>query len=343
MPTEYGLYQHVVPPLIYMFLGTCKENSVGSHALISLVFSQVLTTMMTAEELADPAIVAQVATALTMLIGLFMIGLYVLRMSWISTFLADPAVTGFFAGMVVMTVLGQVASVLQLKTLPDDSFTVILERIFGHLPETNVCSLVIGVVAMLLLVLLDRLNARCKLSFPIPRQLIVIILGTIISFAADLHGRFELKIIGAITSGFPRPSIPSLDRFSSMILPAVTLTLIVFVNTVSIAKTMSTAHGYEAPASQEMLALGVSSLVGSWFRAFAPAGALSRSLLNNSIGSASSLWNLVSIVFVVIILVAASSLLEALPNAVLAAIIIEAHLKFFLKFQEIVDLWRFYW
>jgi hypothetical protein len=98
MPTVYGLYQHVFPPLIYMFLGTCKENSVGSHALISLVFSQVLTTMMTSQELSDPTLVAEVATALTMLIGLFMIGLYVLRMSWIATFLADPAVTGFFAG-----------------------------------------------------------------------------------------------------------------------------------------------------------------------------------------------------------------------------------------------------
>jgi MFS superfamily sulfate permease-like transporter len=152
--------------------------------------------------------------------------------------------------MVVMTVLGQVASVLQLKTQPDDTFTTILERIFGHLPETNVCSLIIGVLSMAALIGLDQVNQRNKLTFPIPRQLVIIIVVTLISFLADLNGKFELKVIGAIKSGFPEPAIPSLSRFSSMILPAATLTLIVFVNTVSIAKTMSTAHGYEAPAAQ---------------------------------------------------------------------------------------------
>jgi SulP family sulfate permease len=203
------------------------------------------------------------------------------------------------------------------------------------LGETNLVDLAIGVLGILLIV------AFKKWSKKIPSILLVVIFGILAVYFLNLED-YGVKIVGTIPTGLPSFQIPDISLENALnIWPiALTLALVGYLETISIGKALEEKEGVETiDSNQELVALGASNIVGSFFQSYGATASFSRSAINFESGVKTNLAAIFAVILVVLTLLFLTPLFYYLPNAVLASIIMVSVFKL-IDFSYAKNLWK---
>ncbi|XP_032174846.1 solute carrier family 26 member 6 isoform X2 [Mustela erminea] len=356
LPPVFGLYSSFYPVFVYFLFGTSRHISVGTFAVMSVMVGSVTESLApdenflqgvnaTVDEVTRDHVRVQLASTLSVLVGLFQVGLGLVRFGFVVTYLSEPLVRGYTTAASVQVFVSQLKYVfgLQLNSHsgPLSLIYTVLE-VCSLLPRsvvgTVVTALVSGVVLVLLKLLSDKLHRY--LPMPIPGELLTLIGATGISYGVGLKSRFGVDVVGDIPAGLLPPAAPSPQLFASLVGYAFTIAVVGFAIAISLGKIFALRHGYRVDSNQELVALGLSNLIGGIFQCFPVSCSMSRSLVQEGSGGNTQVAGAVSSLFILIIIVKLGELFRDLPKAVLAAAII-VNLKGMLKqFTDIPSLWK---
>ncbi|KAM4721905.1 solute carrier family 26 member 6-like [Rhinophrynus dorsalis] len=357
VPPVFGLYSSFFPVILYCIFGTSRHISAGTFAVISVMVGSVTESLVPTENFMLPGnesivdIVArdnarvEVASALTLLAGIFQIMLGLVQFGFVVTYLSDPLIRGYTSAAAIHVTVSQLKSILGVqisqRSQPLSLIYTIVE-ICSKLPQTNVASLLTGLIAIAVLLVVKLLNEKyiAKIRMPIPIELITLVVATGISYGVNLNEKYGVDIVGDIPAGMKAPILPKADLFAKVVGNAFAIAVVVYAFTISVAKMFAVKHGYNVDSNQELIALGLSNFVGSFFQCFTIGTAMSRSLVQESTGGNSQVAGAVSCLVILIIILKAGELFESLPKAILSAVVVVNLKGIFKQFTDIPVLWR---
>ena len=313
LPPVYGLYAAFLPVLIYMFLGTSRKIGVGPVAMDSLLVAAGLGTLSISgpeQYIAMVAVLAFVVGAIQLILGL-------LRMGFLVNFLSKPVISGFTSAAAIIIILSQLKHLLGTTAPSSSTFHKLVVDNFRYASDVNPYTLLIGSLGVLLILGFRKWSQR------IPGILIVVVLAMVAAYVFKL-GDYGVALVGTVPSGLPNFVMPDLQWESlEQLWPiALALALVGYLEAISIGKALEVKSGEETiDPNQELLALGSSNIVGSFFQAFPVTASFSRSAINHQSGAKTNLAALFSVVLVVLTLLFLTPIFKFMPNAVLASII----------------------
>ncbi|MEO9892268.1 solute carrier family 26 protein [Aurantibacter sp.] len=313
LPPVYGLYASLFPLFIYTFLGTSRQLAIGPVAMDSLLVAASLGA------LAINGIENYIAMAifLAFLVGSIQLLLGVFRMGFLVNFLSKPVISGFTSGAALIIIFSQVKHILGTDVENSPQFFELVGNVFSKIDQTNIYDLVIGLSAIILIVLLKKWNKR------IPAILLAVVVGVLLVYSLhlDVNG---IKIVGAIPTGLPSFNIPqiSFENIISMWPIALTIALVGYLEAISIGTALEEKNNdNNLDANQELVAIGASNLVGSFFQSYPVTASFSRSAISGEAGGKTNLSGFFTMILVVVTLFFLAPLFYYLPKAVLGAII----------------------
>lgn len=360
VPPVYGLYSSLFPVLLYFLFGTSRHISVGTMAIISIMIGAVVerqsadfvtqlpTNSSTQAEIDSERVNfhVDIATSVTLLIGLIQLAMFTLRLGILATFMSMSFIGGFMTGAAFHIATSQVPFMLGITIPRQLGIFRLLKNwywICRTLPDTNMADLIISIICVVVLlgckeIINDKL--KHKLKIPIPAELLVVVVGTMVSYFAEMTRRYDVKIVQDIPLGLPKPRLPSLHNSSSYIMDAVAMAVVSYAVSMSLSKAMSHKHHYVIDQNQELLAHGVMHSVGACFASFGGAAAPPRTLVHDSSGGKTQLASLVSAAILLLVCLALGPLFEALPYSVLGSICTIAIVPLFKQFVELPTYWK---
>ncbi|XP_074053974.1 solute carrier family 26 member 6 isoform X2 [Macrotis lagotis] len=356
LPPVFGLYSSFYPVFIYFLFGTSRHISVGTFAVMSVMVGSVTEALApndaflipgnnTVNVTARDTTRVKVASALSLLVGVFQIGLGLIQFGFVVNYLSEPLVRGYTTAASIQVLVSQLKHVFGLKTEdysgPLSLIYVVLD-ICWKLPQSNVGTIVTAFVASILLVAMKMINQKLgrKLPMPIPGELIMLIGATAISYGVGLKDKFDVGIVGYIPAGLEPPRLPDHHLFEKILGNAFAIAVVGFAIAISLGKIFGMKHGYEVDNNQELIALGLSNFIGSFFHCFPISCSMSRSLVQEGSGGNTQIAGAVSSLLILIVIVKLGELFYDLPKAILATIIIVNLKGMFFQFSDICYLWK---
>ncbi|XP_078517907.1 solute carrier family 26 member 6-like [Lissotriton helveticus] len=356
VPAVFGLYSSFYPVLLYSIFGTSRHISAGTFSIIAVMIGSVTESMAPNENfmLPDNETVLDVAArdqarvdisvALNFLVGIFQIVLGLLQFGFVVTYLSEPLVRGYTTAASIHVTVSQMKNLFGLRLSQTNQplsliYTII--TICSKLPQTNLGTLVVSLVALVTLFGVKFLNQKfsSKLKMPIPIELIVLFVATGISYGAQLHAQFGIAIVGDIPVGMRPPSVPDSSLFGSLVGNAFAVAVVTYAFTISVCKMFSMKHAYKVDSNQELIALGLCNLFGSFFQCFTIGTAMSRSLVQENTGGNTQLVGIIASLVILAIILKAGELFVHLPKAVLSAIVIANLQGMYKQFADIQLYW----
>lgn len=362
VPPVVGIYMAFFPVLVYFLFGTSKHVSMGTFAVVCLMTGKTVmsfsmpyndsvnmnTTDVISEHFGESSVYTpiQVATAVTLMVGIFQIVMYTFRLGIISTLLSETLVNSFTTGAAVYVLISQLKDLLGLK-LPRQKgyfklvFTLI--DIVKEIPNTNLASLVVSIITIFLLTcnnefLKPWVSKRCNI--PIPIELIAVVSGTLASKHLSLPETYNITAVGHIPTGFPTPEVPTLELLHLVAVDSIAITMVSYTITISMALIFAQKLSYEIDSNQELLAMGVSNIVGSFFSCMPVSASLSRSLIQQTVGGRTQIASIISCLILLTILLWIGPFFEPLPRCVLASIIVVALKGMFMQVNQLAKFWK---
>lgn len=345
----YGIYTNFFCSIIYVAMATSRHNSVGSFGVLCLMIGQSVNRHLQLagyDDNTDSLLVGNatssgngtgtcdrscyaitVALTLSFLVGLYQILLGVLQLGFLSVYLSEPLLSGFVAGSSLTIITSQMKYLLGLNIPRHEgvgSFILTWVDLFRYIPNTNICDLVTSLVALAIIIPVKMINDRYKdkMKAPVPIELLVVIIATVVSYYFKFEERYKSSVCGAIPTGFRKPTLPDTKLFSSLAVDALPIAIIGFAMTVSLAEIFGKKHGYTVRANQEMIAIGMCNLVPSFFYCFASSAALTKTLLKESTGTQTQLSSLVTSLVLLLVLLWIAPLFYSLQTAILGVVTI---------------------
>ncbi|WP_378188418.1 SulP family inorganic anion transporter [Aquimarina sp. W85] len=314
VPPIYGLYTCVIPLIVYALLGTSRQLSIGPVAITAILIMSGISQI--AVPFSDSFINLVILTGL--LIGILQVLMSIFKMGFLTNLISQPVISGFISAAALIIIVSQVKAAFGL-TMPrySQSYEVILHLV-RHVKESNLYTLLIFLLACISMVILKR----WKKSFP--GALIVLVLGGLVTYGLNLD-RKGVAVIGEVPTGLPSFVMPNFDYQTIIsLLPTVfTVTLIGFIGSIGIAKSFEMkSRDHTVRANQELLALGISKVIGAFFLAVPSSGSYSRSAINNEQGAKTTIASLITVGLIIGSLLFLTPFFFFIPKSVLAAIIV---------------------
>jgi sulfate permease, SulP family len=349
LPPQVGLYASLLPLAVYALLGSSRFLSVGPSALLSLLI--VTQVAAWAEPGSSRYLAFAMATAL--IAGVMQIAMGAARLGMLTNFLSQPVLSGFTSAAACLIALSQVKHLLGVQLPQTEHFHELLAELARAVPQTRWPTLAISIASVLLLLafpyLLPRVLERWK-TFPVALAqslsksgpMIVVIVGTAIVAALKLEERHGVNIIGEIPGGLPKFALPALvaSEFLSLIPLGVTISLVGFLENISIAKSLAAKRRQKVDSNQELIALGAANLAAGVTGGYPVSGSFARSMVNFTAGANTGLASLITVAVIGLSALVLMPLFHHLPQAVLAAIIIIA-VTGLMDFAMPRRLWRY--
>jgi len=326
---QVGIYGYLLGGLGYALLGSSRQLAVGPTSAISLMIAGTVGAMAEG----DAQRYAQIASLVAFTVAGLCLFAWLLRLSALVKLISDSILVGFKAGAGLTIAMTQLPSLFGVKGGGHNFF----ERAFllaGQLGQVQYLVLIVGVVAIGLIVIGERL---------LPGKPVALGVVTLAIIAATALGLPALGVptTGEIPAGLPTLAGPALRlRDVEGIIPlAAGCLLLAYIEGVSAARTFAAKHGYALDPRQELLGIGAANLAAAMGHGYPVAGGLSQSAVNDKAGARTSLALVFASITLALCLLFLTGLLENLPKAVLAAVVLTA-VYGLLDFPALLRMWR---
>ncbi|WP_226662176.1 SulP family inorganic anion transporter [Microbulbifer aggregans] len=345
LPPHVGLYASLLPLIAYAVFGSSSAMSVGPAAVLSLM------TLSALSPLAAPGSQEYIAAAiiLTLLSGLFLFVMGLLKLGLLSNLLSHPVISGFVSGAAALIIVGQLPSLLGVEA-DGGTASVKLLHVLEHLPQAHLPTMVFGVATAVILIFsriwlpmaLFRLGTPKQIARLAAKLMPMLLVLCAIALVHWLKLGDQLKIVGSIPAGLPQLTVPDLNwaLIYKLMLPALIIALLGFVESLSIAQSLAARRGERLNADGELLGLGAANMASAFSGGLPVAGSFSRTAVNAEAGARSPLAGVLSALLMVPILLFLTGMFSELPLTVLAAIIIVAAAGLF-DFKGFIHNWRY--
>ena len=333
LPAEMGLYASILPLVGYAIFGTSRALAVGPVAVVSLMTAAAIGNL----GLTDPATIALAAITLAFLSGAFLMAMGFLRLGFIANFLSHPVIAGFITASGIIIAASQLKHILgvpaQGHTLPE-----VLGSLWQNLGQTNPWAVAIGVSATAFLFwvrkglkpLLLKAGLAPRLADVLTKAgpVAAVVVTILVAWALGLAER-GLDIVGTVPQGIPPLTAPSLDPglVGALIVPAILISIIGFVESVSVAQTLAAKKRQRIVPDQELIGLGASNVAASVTGGYPVTGGFARSVVNFDAGAETPAAGAFTAIGILLAALLLTPLLYFLPKATLAATIIVAVLS----------------
>tara|TARA_R110002050_G_scaffold5040_13_gene23426 strand:- start:9398 stop:11146 length:1749 start_codon:yes stop_codon:yes gene_type:complete len=319
LPPVHGLYASLFPVLVYALLGTSRKIAVGPVAMDSLLVAVGLGTLV----ITGVENYIKMVVVLALMVGVIQFLLGVLRMGFLVNFLSKPVISGFTSAAAIIIVFSQMKHLLGISVVGSNRIYKTVINIFYKLGEINYVDFSIGLVGIALLL------GFKKWAKNIPGILIIVVLGIVAVYFFQLEA-YGIKLVGNVPSGLPSFIMPTLniEDVKQLAPIAIALALVGYLEAISIGKAIEDKTGEDTiKANQELIALGSSNIVGSFFQGYPVTASFSRSAISFDAGTKTNLSAIFSVILVVLTLLFLTPLFKFLPNAILASIIMVSVVK----------------
>jgi SulP family sulfate permease len=329
LPPQVGVYGYLLGGLGYALLGSSRQLAIGPTSAISLMIAGTVGAMADG----DAQRYAQIASLVAFTVAALCLFAWLLRLSALVKLISDSILVGFKAGAGLTIAMTQLPSLFGVKGGGHNFF----DRAWllaGQLGQIHYLILIVGVVAIGLIVFGERLLPGKPVALGVVA--LSIIAATILGLPA-----LGVPITGEIPAGLPSLSGPALRlRDVEGIIPlAGGCLLLAYIEGVSAARTFAAKHGYALDPRQELLGIGAANLAAAMGHGYPVAGGLSQSAVNDKAGARTSLALVFASITLALCLLFLTGLLENLPKAVLAAVVLTA-VYGLLDFPALLRMWR---
>lgn len=333
LPPEAGLYASIAPIILYALFGSSKALAVGPVAVVSLLTASAVG-QVAEQGTADYTIAA---LTLAFLSGGFLLLMGVFRLGFLANFLSHPVIAGFITASGVLIATSQFKHILGVNghghTLPE-----MLSSQATHLGEINWITLVIGGGVIAFLFWVRKQFKPALLKFGTPARLadvltkagpvFAVVASTVAVWAFDL-AEFGVRIVGEVPQSLPPLTLPGFtpDLLGALIVPAILISVIGFVESVSVAQTLAAKKRQRIDPDQELIGLGAANIGAAFTGGYPVTGGFARSVVNFDAGAETPAAGAFTAIGLAIAALALTPLVYYLPNATLAATIIVAVLS----------------
>jgi high affinity sulfate transporter 1 len=328
LPPITGLYTTVVCLVAYALVGPSPILVLGPDSSLGpMIAATILPLAAGSEEMA-----IALAGMLALLVGVITVSAGALKLGFIADLLSSPIRTGYLAGLAIVIFVGQLPKLFGFST--DASGLVAeMQAFLQGLDQTNPWALGIGLASLAIILGLKRLSPTT------PGILIAVVVAIVLSVVLDLAAR-GVEVIGVLPQGFPIPTFPSVPVADLPVLfaAAVGISLVAIGDTISVSGGFSSRAGYEVDGNQELAGIGAANLAAGLFSGFAVSTSGSRTAVAFQSGSKTQLTGLVAAALVLLMLLFVPGLVQAMPQPVLAAVVIAASISLF----DVAELRRLY-
>ena len=360
---QYGLYASFLPVLIGAIMGSSRQLSTGPVAVVSLLTAAALGEIVT-----DPSSYAVYAALLALIVGLFQFSLGILRLGFVINFLSHPVVTGFTNAAAIIIGASQLPKVFGIRVInsndtewvswcqplsfiermenvdssglhticnADQSYETIARLLEAALFYTHLPTLAMALMGVLGIVVLQRFFPR------MPAILTVAVISTAASFLIDYEAMGGAIVNSIDIDGLFSFKIPSFDfnAMGTLFIYAITISLIGFMEAISVAKSMAATTKQRLDVNQELIGQGLSNIASSFFQGYAVSGSFSRSAVNLTAGAVTGFSSVVTAIIVGLTILWLTPLLYHLPQATLAAIILMSVVNL-IHFSPLRHAWK---
>jgi sulfate permease, SulP family len=329
LPPQVGVYGYLLGGLGYALFGSSRQLAIGPTSAISLMVAGSVGAMANG----DPQRYFEIASLAAFTVAGLCFLAWLFRLSALVKLISDSILVGFKIGAGLTIAMTQLPSLFGVAGGGHNFFERIVILV-GQLNQTHFLVLVIGIVAIILLAIGDRLLP----GKPIALGVVAIAIIIASAFALPALG---VPTTGKIPAGLPALSGPALRlRDVEGIVPlAAGCLLLAYIEGVSAARTFAAKHGYTLDPRQEFLGLGFANLFAATGHGYPVAGGLSQSAVNDKAGAQTPLALIIASIALALCLLFLTGFLENLPKAVLAAVVLTAILGLF-DFRALFYMWR---
>ena len=329
LPPEAGLYACLFGGLVFWIFCGSRQTAISVTSAIALVIGSSLGEITGGNTTRFAALAAGTAV----LVSLIAFVAWLAKAGVMVHFISESVMTGFKSGVALFLASTQLPKLFGFHSA-HGSFWENTGFFFKHLSETNSMSILVGGIALALLIL-GKIFLKHK-----PVALFVVIGGIIAASMLSLETR-GVKMIGTVPQGIPPLRVPAVywNDLTDLLPLALACFLLGVVETAAIGRMFAAKHGGRFDANQENLALAASNLFAGLGGGFPVSGGTSQSLVNEEGGARTPLSTALAAVFILVVVLFFSHLLSALPQPVLAAVVLVA-IAGLLKLSTLKELWR---
>lgn len=349
LPPEYGLYASLTSGIVYVLFGSCYYVTVGPTAILSALTSRYVSGYS-----------QDFAVLVAFLSGLMILLMGMLNLGFLLEFISMPVISGFTTAAALQIAASQLKSLFGLTGSSGDYFAESMHNFFTNIKTARLWDPILGFSTILLLALLRRMGQGCARTdgwfkkirwfVSLSKNAVVVVIGMIVAYVLKVSlGTEPLVVIGEIGGGLPTFGWPPFSTvvgnetytFTNMIevlgFESVIIPLVTIIESVAIAKAF--ADGTTVDATQEMVALGMCNIVGSFGQSMPITGSFTRTALNHVSGVKTPAGGLTNVLLIFIALTALTSTFYYIPKASLAGLIIFAMFTM-LDYVIFVRLWK---
>uniref|UniRef100_A0A9J7Z1C8 Sodium-independent sulfate anion transporter n=1 Tax=Cyprinus carpio carpio TaxID=630221 RepID=A0A9J7Z1C8_CYPCA len=311
LPVQYGLYSAFMGGFIYCVFGTSKDITLGPTAIMSLLCSAYIG--------GDPVF----AVVLTLLCGVIQAGMALLRLGFLLDFISYPVIKGFTCAAAVTIGFGQVKNILGLTEIPQQFFLQVYYT-FHKIPEARAGDVILGLCCLFFLLTLTLMKnslGSCEDEAPLfirsarwlvwslatIRNALVVIAATAVAYSAEVNGHHFFSLTGKTAKGLPPFKAPPLSEtvangtvitFSDIAMDLggglAVIPLMGVLESIAIAKAFASKNNYRIDANQELFAIGLTNIMGSFVSAYPVTGSFGRTAVNSQTGVCSPAGGIVT-------------------------------------------------
>ncbi|MFA9406641.1 MAG: SulP family inorganic anion transporter [Anaerolineales bacterium] len=318
----YGLYNLMVgTPIASIFTSSVYMAVINASAM-ALAAHDALA-QYTGEEQVEAMV------TLTLLVGLFMLLLGVLKLGWLTRFISNSVMRGFLTGIAIVIILGQLSDFTGYEIQGANYLADVID-LLGNLDQINLATLGIGALTIVMILVLDRTPLK---SFS---MLIALIIGAAFVKFMSLE---SVALVGEIPGGLPAPMLPNLTLVPELLLSAIAIGIIGLVQATGVSQGYPNPDGDFPNPDGDFKGQGLGNIVAGFFQGLPIGGSVSGTALVVGAGAQSRWSNIFTGLFVTVGVLLFATQIENLPMTSLAAILILAGFQA-IKPIEIRKVWN---
>lgn len=333
LPPEVGLYASIAPLLLYALLGSSRVLAVGPVAVVSLMTATAIGDLAQA----GSAAYGTLAITLAFLSGAMLLLMGMLRLGFLAHFLSHPVISGFITASALLIAAGQLKVILGLQVSGDNFFELSL-NLLRHAADTHAPTAALGLGTLAFLFwarrgakpLMLRLGLGPRLADGLARAAPVagIAAAAVLTWAGQWQDQ-GVRIVGTVPQGLPPFTLPTWDLslWRQLAVPALLISLVGFVESVSVGQTLAAKRRQRIAPDRELLALGASNLGAALSGGFPVTGGFARSVVNFDAGAQTPAAGIFTAACIGLAALLLTPALYYVPQATLAATIVVAVLS----------------